>query len=406
MGKKKLASKISSDTHALANTAANDDSAPASSTGDARLFVIDTQGNSESRKALKRRQRDQEEDALASKARAELEASAARSLRMASERNLRKRPRAEPSATSKQSTASAVDDAMQPYDVWSHTALPEAARGHRKLARQFIIHAPAAVVPSAVASAKALPDPGQSFNPSAEAHEALLTRAANHSYFLFQQNEAVRRQLNPDLFPSPSPGLPSSAERSDSAPAGSSDSALVDEDMDDDEATAIGVHRPPTVDRRLTQAQRNRRAAARLKAALHSSAASTAALHRQLTRLPVILSSLRKQQKAQQRRAEVIARLKATQPDRRPRLGPYPQTREDMAVPEVALPHELRGSVRQVRVSVNVVKDAMRRMEERGLVEVRRRVKPTQRRYALKRFDRYKESKEEGVLPQYPRKGD
>ena len=400
MGKKKLANKISNDTHALANTAVDgDDSAQTSSLEDAPLFVIDTQGNSESRKALKRRQRDQEEDALAAKARAELEAGAARSRRMASDRHLRKRSRAELSATSKQSTANAVEETMYPYDVWSETALPEAARGHRKLARQFIAHAPAAVVPSAVASAKALPDPGQSFNPSAEAHEALLTRAANHSYFLFQQNEAVRRQLNPDLFPSPTPVL---ATRS-----GSLDSAVAVEGMDDgDDDVAVGVHRPPTVDRRLTQAQRNRRAASRLKAALHSSAASTAALHRQLTRLPVILSSIRKQQKAQQRRAEVIARLKATQPDRRPRLGPYPQTREDMAVPEVALPHELRGSVREVRVSVNVVKDAMRRMEERGLVEVRRRVKPTQRRYALRQFDRHKESREEGVLPQYPRKGD
>ena len=202
----------------------------------------------------------------------------------------------------------------------------------------------------------------------------------------------MRRQLNPDLYPT-TPSPPTSTPPNPSDPAADSDS----------DSPPPGVVRPPTLSRRLTQAQRNRRRAARLKAALHSEVSATSALHRQIQRLPVILSALRRQQKVQERRREVIARLKATQPDRQPRLGPYPQG--EAAPPEVPLTEELTGSVREVRVSVNVVKDAMRRMEQRGMVEVRKRVTP-HRRYKMRGYDRYKDSKEVGVLPQYTRKGE
>ena len=396
---KKLREKISKETHALADAAVDDAAAapPPPSSTDGPLFVLDTTGNLNSRKSLKRRQRDADDAAASSAALSSLAAATARAKRRDSDRRLRKRPRTATAPPASRPPPSTTGDDL--FDVWATAPSPSpspltpslAPRTHRKLAGQFTAHASKGLVPAAQATKAALPDPGQSFHPAADDHEALLTRASNHHLFLFQQNEAVRRQLNPDLFPS-----------SDPTPTPATDAPKAEEEEEEGDG-GLGVHRPPTVDRRLTQAQRNRRRAARLKAALHSEAAGTAALHRQLTRLPVILSSLKKAERAQEKRKAVIARLKATQPMHHPRLGPYPQVVE--APPEVALTDELSGSVREVRVSVNVVKDAMRRMEERRLIEVRRKVKGN-RRYAMKEFERYKESKEEGILPQYPRKGD
>ena len=177
---------------------------------------------------------------------------------------------------------------------------------------------------------------------------------------------------------------------------------LAEEEEDADAA----LPRPPTVPRRLTQTQRNRQRAQRLKAALQSQVASAAALDRQLQRLPVIISALRQQEKRAERRRLVIARLKATQPDRQPRLGPYEQRGAADAVPDVPLPEELSGSVRELPVSLHVVRDAMKRIESRRLLESRQRLKPGKRRYKLRQYDRYKDSKEEGRLPQYERKGD
>jgi len=100
----------------------------------------------------------------------------------------------------------------------------------------------------------------------------------------------------------------------------------------------------------------------------------------------------------------VIRRLKEKTPDRMPRLGPYKQEEGRRTTDEVRLDDEMSGRLRDVRVSVHVMSDAMRRLQERGLVEVRKRVAGQTRRYKLKEFERYKDSKEEGVLPQYVRK--
>ena len=393
MGKKRLEKKISQDTTDLSEAVVDVQAADALPS-DVPLFFVDTQGDSESRKSLKRRQHLNEQIAHAARAQVDLADATARAKRRESDRRMRKRQRTTPTPLASTAAAPRADEPL--YDVWAGEPPPAASapspvpRTHRKLAGQFIAHAASSVRSAVEASKASLPHPGQSFHPAADDHEQLLTRAANHHAFLFQQNEAVRRQLNPDLFPTSDPTPSPSTTQPD----------LADSDSD---SSPPGVPRPPTLDRRLTQAQRNRRRAIRLKAALHSQASASTALHRQLQRLPVILSALRRQQKVQERRRAVIARLKATRPDRQPRLGPYPQG--EAAPPEVPLSEELTGSVREVRVSVNVVKDAMRRMEQRGMVEVRKRVKP-HRRYALKEFERYKPSREEGVLPQYPRKGD
>jgi len=164
-----------------------------------------------------------------------------------------------------------------------------------------------------------------------------------------------------------------------------------------------GVMRPPTLSRPLTQTQRNKREQHKMKVRLLSSHSQQSRLHKQIERIPLLLQAVRKQQALESKRRAVIARLKQRTPDRMARLGPYKQE-EGRRAEEVRLDDEISGRMRDVRVSVHVVSDAMRRLQERGLVEVRKRVAGQMRRYKLKEYERYKDSKEEGVLPQYVRK--
>ena len=418
---KKLRSKISNETQSLAERAAQPEhdsgeqqAAVGASTNDAPLFFLDTAGNVESRRNRKRRDRDEQEAAEEKQAQAEVHAAQARNKRRVSDKAMRKKAKTandsnspatpapiQPASTTAQSAA-AADQPL--YDLWSDAAEPEPApvlkpRTHHKLAEQFSSHLPRSVVPAAQATAKALPHPGQSFHPAADDYEALVNRATAQHLHQRQQNERIKQQLNPDDYVDAlAEPTPASA-----TPAASAGVKSEDEGEEEVEEDVKGVMRPPTLSRPLTQTQRNKREQHRLKQRVLSSHSQQSRLHKQIDRIPLILQTVQKQQAAADKRRAIIERLKRQTPDRMPRLGPYKQE-EGRRAEEVRLDGEMSGRMRDMRVSVHVLGDAMRRLQDRGLVEVRKRVTGMTRRYKLKEYERYKDSKEEGVLPQYVRK--
>ena len=426
---KKLASKISHETHSLAEQAAQPDDnsadhpSSAVSADDAPLFFVDKAGNVESRRNKKRRERDEQEAAEEKQTQAELEAAAARNKRRASDKAMRKTAKAANDTTPTPATtttttarttpftstasvpsttahSSAIADPL--YDIWADAAAPEPApllkpRTHHKLASQFTSHMTRSIVPAAKATADLLPHPGQSFHPAADDHAVLVNRATAQHMHQLQQSERIKQQLNPDDYPD-------SSSAALALPTAASDAGVKEEDGEQGEDGDVkGVMRPPTLSRPLTQTQRNKREQHRLKQRLVSEHSRQARLHKQIDRIPLILRTVHKQQALASKRRAIIDRLKQHTPDRMPRLGPYRQE-EARRAEEVRLDGEMSGRVRDVRVSVHVVSDAMRRLHERGLVEVRKRVTGQMRRYKLKEYERYKDSKEEGVLPQYVRK--
>ena len=421
---KKLTGKISHETHSLAEQAAQPlgdvDDLPtpaAASADDSPLFFVDKAGDVESRRNKKRRERDEQEDAQGKQSQFEVEAALARNKRRASDKAMRKKAKASNDTTASTSAtpvsvrsttapsacqSSALADPL--HDLWSDTSLPEPApplkpRTHHKLANQFIAHLNRSIVPTAKATANSLPHPGQSFHPAADDHALLVNRATAQHLHQLQQNERIKQQLNPDDYIH-TITTPASTSTPPSSSAGvSSDVDAAAAEGED----AKGVMRPPTLSRPLTQTQRNKREQHKMKQRMLSEHSQQSRLHKQIDRIPLILQTVHKQQALADKRRAIIQRLKQHTPDRLPRLGPYKQE-EGKRVEEVRLDDEISGRLRDVRVSVHVVSDAMRRLQERGLVEVRKRVTGQNRRYKLKEYERYKDSKEEGVLPQYVRK--
>ena len=425
---KKLAAKISHETHLLAEQAVQPDgdsddhrASAIASASDAPLFFVDKAGNVESRRNKKRRERDEQEAAEEKQAQAEVDATLARNKRRASDRAMRKKAKASTDTTAAStatshsstttaashtpstSTPSVVADPL--YDLWSDAAAVAAApepapllrpRTHHKLATQFTTHLNRSIVPAAKATVNSLPHPGQSFHPAADDHAVLVNRATAQYMHQLQQSERIKRYLNPDDYPEVLTP-PASSSTTIVPPTSATD------EMEEGSEDVKGVMRPPTLSRPLTQTQRNKREQHKLKQRSSSEQSQQSRLHKQIDRIPLILQNVQKQQALADKRRAIIQRLKQHTPDRMPRLGPYKQE-EGRRVEEVRLDDEMTGRLRDVRVSVHLMGDAMRRLQERGLVEVRKRVAGQMRRYKLKEYERYKDWKEEGVLPQYVRK--
>ena len=417
---KKLTSKISQETRSLVEQVVHSSSGlcedvalTVAAADDPPLFFVDKAGNVESSRYKKRRERDEQEAAQEERAQAQLDAAVARHKRHASDRAMRRKTKATASTTptptptptsasiaSAPSTSQSSVIADPLYDLWSNPTSPEPApvvkqRTHRQLASHFTAHLNRSVVPASKATVDSLPHPGQSFHPAADDHALLVNRATAQHLHQLQRNERIKQQLNPDDYTDPLTIPAFTPATHDSSIAKTEDGAEAED--------AKGIMRPPTLSRPLTQTQRNKRHQHRMKQRILSEHSQQSRLHKQIDRIPLLLQTVQKQQAMADKRRAVIQRLKQQTPDRMPRLGPYKQE-EGRRAEEVRLDDEISGRLRDVRVSVHVVSDAMRRLQERGLVEVRKRVTGQTRRYKLKEYERYKDSKEEGVLPQYIRK--
>lgn len=148
---------------------------------------------------------------------------------------------------------------------------------------------------------------------------------------------------------------------------------------------------PTRAEDRLTKSERNRRKRLKERERAQEEAAKRRWLAKQLDRVDVILSGIKKEEKMQAtRRAKRRERIEALLA--KPRIGghvPKP------LLPEFARPEQISGSIRSAPVLGSLLLDEQRRMEEQVLVEpiaTVSKVKKPLRKRPVKFYDRYSHS--------------
>lgn len=233
----------------------------------------------------------------------------------------------------------------------------------------------------------AVSHPGTSVNPTNEDHQAALQEAFDYNTKDRAEKAAIFNALSPQPLTGPLAQAPPDQ---------------------DDESEIV----PKKKKKRLSKSDRNRQQRARLATQKREQDKKDKKLLTQLARADVITKEVIKEEKANMKKKEEIAVLKATQPDRRPRLGKH-QYHEEF--PTVPLSDELTGSLRTVKTSHNVLRDQFKSFQNKNMipatVKQKNRKQQGNYKYVLRKAfktddlaERDERSREESKHQKYSRK--
>lgn len=182
---------------------------------------------------------------------------------------------------------------------------------------------------------------GTSVNPSHEDHQAALQQAHERDVKERAEWAAIHAALQPAPLSGPIAQAPPEW---------------------DDESEIITKKKAK---RALSKAERNRQKRIAAKKREQEKAKKEKSFLKQLGRVEIIQKEVAKQERKKQQEKEKIEHLKATQPDRRPRLGKH---KFEEAHPEVPLTEELKGSLRETKTSVHGLRDQFKRFQEKNMI--------------------------------------
>jgi len=215
-------------------------------------------------------------------------------------------------------------------------------------------------------------DPGISINPDLNAQQDLIKRA----YAQHVKEEADHAAIIARFHPKRARDIEKNGEENENKE---------NDEEQEDEDRPIGTR--VISERRLTQAQRNKKLR---KIALTEELKRKRMqknLKKQIHILPQVLKDLQEEAKVKTHEKEKIKELKKN-PNKPIRLGPNLIEKE---FPEVLLPDEVQGGhFRNVQPSGRLVLDQFKRFQERNLIEPRKKNNYT-RKYKLIRYERFKE---------------
>jgi len=222
-------------------------------------------------------------------------------------------------------------------------------------------------------------DPGISINPDPQAQQDLLKRAYDIDLKENVERERLFRKF----------GTPQNKGEVKEVVDEEEGKESEEEKEEDGEARTLRSR----VERRLTQAQRNKKKRKIERLELEKRKKAQKALKKQLQIIPEVLKTIDEEEKNTQMEHERLKEIKK-HPDKPLRLGKSLIQKE---FPEILLTEEVAGGhFRNIQPSVKLIKDQFKRFQERNLIEPRMKNR-LKRRYKLKEYDRFKEPGESKI---------
>eukprot|EP00455_Lapot_gusevi_P047406 TRINITY_DN63_c0_g1_i1.p1 TRINITY_DN63_c0_g1~~TRINITY_DN63_c0_g1_i1.p1 ORF type:complete len:214 (-),score=72.61 TRINITY_DN63_c0_g1_i1:55-696(-) len=170
------------------------------------------------------------------------------------------------------------------------------------------------------------------------------------------------------------------------------DAQHIGEEEEDDESSTAAPRPPTTADNRVTKTEKNKRQRLHALKRAEKAKANEKQILRDIAHIEEAVQEVQKEEESQQQKLARIQELKTTNPNKRPKFGKH---QYQPLFPEVPFSNELKGSLRLIKPSKNVVMEQFKNFERRNMIEPIKKTKTRQRKYKLKTYVRKNEREQE-----------